>query len=64
MLFWLVLALFGPWIQEFWATAESIIQDDEDDDSFIQAMVAGRPIRITEATIREYLLFHDEEGTV
>jgi hypothetical protein len=29
--------IIGPWIQEFWATAKSSIQDDEDDDSFIQA---------------------------
>jgi hypothetical protein len=53
--------IIGPWIQQFWATAKSGLQDDE---SFIQAVVAGRTIRITEATIREYLLFHDAEGTV
>ena len=53
--------IIGPWIQQFWATAESGLQDDE---SFIQVVVAGRTIRITEAAIREDLLFHDEEGTV
>ena len=53
--------IIGPWIRQFWATAESGLQDDE---SFIQVVVAGRTIRITVATIREDLLFHDEEGTV
>lgn len=53
--------IIGPWIQKFWATAESSLQDEE---SFIQVVVAGRTIRITEATIREDLLFHDEEGIV
>ena len=52
--------IIGPWIQEFWATATSNLQEDE---SFIHAMVTGRQICITEATIREDLLFQDEEGT-
>ena len=52
--------IIRPWIQEFWATATSNMQADE---SFIQAMVVGRQIRITEATIKEDLLFQDEEGT-
>jgi hypothetical protein len=53
--------IIGPWIQEFWATATSGLEEEE---SFIRATVAGRPIRITEATIREDLLFNDEGGIV
>ena len=53
--------IIGPGIHDFWATARSGLEEGED---IIQAKVAGRPIRITEATIREVLLFDDEEGTV
>ena len=34
------------------------------DDSVIQAKVVGRIIRVSEATIREDLLFNDEDGAV
>lgn len=53
--------IIGPWIQEFWNISTSGLEEEED---FIQVTVAGRQIRITEATIREALLFNDEEGTV
>lgn len=53
--------IIGPWIQEFWATARSDLEEGED---VIHAIVVGRPIRITEATIREILLFDDEDGAV
>lgn len=53
--------IISPWIQEFWATAE---KGDDDDDSFIMATVAGRPIRISEVTIRDDLQFNDEEGAI
>ena len=53
--------IIGPWIQEFWATARSDLEEGE---YVIHATVVGRPIRITEATIREILLFDDEEGAV
>ena len=36
----------------------------EEGEDVIHATVVGRPIRITEATIREILLFDDEEGAV
>lgn len=36
----------------------------EEDEAFIQAMVAGRKLCITEATIKEDLLFNGKEGTV
>jgi hypothetical protein len=55
------LEVIGPWIQEFWATARAALEDGED---VIHATVLGRAIRIIEATIREILLFNDEEGTV
>jgi hypothetical protein len=53
--------IIGPWIQEFWATARAEIEDGED---VIHATVAGRAIRVTEATIREVLLFDNEGGSV
>jgi hypothetical protein len=53
--------IIGPWIQEFWATARTDLEEGED---VIHATVVGRHIRITEATIREILLFDDAEGTV
>ena len=53
--------IIGPWIQEFWATARAEIEDGED---VIHATVVGRAISITEATIREVLLFDDEGGSV
>jgi hypothetical protein len=53
--------IIGPWIQEFWATARSDLEERED---VVHATVVGRPIRITESTIREVLQFDDEEGTV
>jgi hypothetical protein len=53
--------IIGPWIQEFWATARSDLEEEED---VIHDTVLGRPIRITEATIREILLFDDAEGAV
>jgi hypothetical protein len=53
--------IIGPWIQEFWATARAEIEDGED---IILATVVGRAIRVTEATIREVLLFDDEGGSV
>ena len=53
--------IIGPWIQEFWRTAEHIEQEDE---SVITATVAGRSIRITENQIREDLQFNDEEGVI
>ena len=49
--------VIGPWIQEFWAMARAELEDGED---VIRAIVVGRAIRITEATIREILLFDDE----
>ena len=36
--------IIGPWLQEFWATATSGLEEYE---AFIQGMVAGRQIRIT-----------------
>ena len=51
--------IIGPWIQEFWNNAE---KEDEEDENVITATVAGRPIQITETTIREDLQFQDEEG--
>ncbi|PWA84621.1 ribonuclease H-like domain, Reverse transcriptase, RNA-dependent DNA polymerase [Artemisia annua] len=54
--------IIGSWIQEFWATAAS--GWEEPDLSFITAKVVGRNIRITEASIRTDLMFHDEEGSV
>ena len=53
--------IIGPWIQEFWATATSGLEEEE---SFIRATVAGRSFHITEATIREDLLFNDEGSIV
>ena len=53
--------IIGPWIQEFWRTADHIIQEDE---SVITATVSGRSIRITEAQIREDLQFNDEESSI
>ena len=53
--------IIGPWIQEFWATAEA--GWEEMDIWFIKARVAGRAIRISEESIREDLMFNDEEGT-
>jgi hypothetical protein len=35
--------IIGPWIQEFWNTPTSGLEEEED---FIQATVAGRQIRI------------------
>lgn len=49
--------IIGPWIQEFWAMTRSGLEEGED---VIQATIVERPIRITEATIRELLLFDDE----
>jgi hypothetical protein len=54
--------IIGPWIQEFWATAAS--GWEEPDVPYITAKVAGRNIRITEASIRTDLMFNDEEGSV
>lgn len=53
--------IYGPWIQEFWATATTVIEHVED---VLNAIVAGRAIRVTEARIREALLFDDEGGSV
>lgn len=53
--------IIGPWIQEFWSTA---VKEVEEDEVAITATVAGRPIRITEATIRDDLQFNDEEGVI
>ena len=53
--------IIGPWIQEFWRTADHIDQEDE---SVITATVSGRSIRITEDQIREDLQFHDEESSI
>jgi hypothetical protein len=53
--------IYGPWIQEFWATATTGIEHGED---VLHAIVAGRAIRVTEASIREALLFDDEGGSV
>ena len=50
--------VIGPWVQQFWETAREV------DDSVIQARVVGRVIRVSEASIREDLMFNDEEGTV
>ena len=46
-----------PWLQEFWATATSGLEEVE---AFIQAMDAGRKIHVTEATIKQDLLFNYE----
>ena len=53
--------IIGPWIQAFWDTARSQVEDGED---IITATVAGIAIRVTEASIREALLFDDEGGSV
>jgi hypothetical protein len=55
------LEIIRPWIQEFWATARAKIENGED---VIHATVVGRAIRVTEASIREILLFDDEGGSV
>ena len=52
--------VIGPWVQEFWATADV---GCEGEDWFVKAVVAGHNVKITEAQIRADLQFQDEEGT-
>ena len=53
--------IIGPWIQEFWATERAEIEAGE---YVIHTTVVGRAIRVTEASMREVLLFDDEGGSV
>ena len=51
-----------PWINEFWTTAASGLDDDEE--PFITATVEGRDIRINKADIRRVLMFNDGGGAL
>ena len=53
--------VIGPLIHEFWSTAAKVV---EEDDVIITATVTGRPIRISEVTIREDLQFNDADGAI
>ncbi|GJY49142.1 putative ribonuclease H-like domain-containing protein [Tanacetum coccineum] len=50
---------FGPWLQQFWATASLRVINDV---PHIRAVVAGKKILISEETIRADLLFDDAHG--
>ena len=50
------------WINEFWTTADSGLDDDEE--PFITATVQVRDLRINEADIRRVLMFNDEGGAL
>ncbi|GJZ22175.1 hypothetical protein Tco_0559214 [Tanacetum coccineum] len=51
--------LIGPWLQQFWATASLRVINEV---PHIRAMVAGKRILMSEATIRADLLFDDADG--
>ncbi|GKE57317.1 hypothetical protein Tco_1496502, partial [Tanacetum coccineum] len=55
----IILTVSTSLIEQFWNTATSKTVNDV---SYIKAKVASKTVSISEASIRQYLLFHDVDG--